>query len=57
MVDNYFDLAQTSTDLNTQIAATEIVIDPGTYSFVKMEFCKTDTGESTGEPNVKFKGG
>ena len=54
IVTSYFDFTQGTTAVNTAINAQNRSIQPGTYKYARMEFCKNNQGNSK---NIKYRGG
>lgn len=52
LVEDYFDFSQDSAAVNTALGAQASEVTPGTYRYVRLEFCKEGTG---GNPNIAFK--
>lgn len=54
-VTDYFDFARGTEAVNTALNSQGRAVDPGTYRYVRMEFCKLDPGTALTEPNFSWQ--
>ncbi|MFL5301476.1 MAG: hypothetical protein ACJ79R_14145 [Anaeromyxobacteraceae bacterium] len=54
-VSEFFDLAVGSDAVNAALNSQGRPVDPGTYRYVRMEFCKMQPGEVLAQPNVAWQ--
>lgn len=54
-VTDYFDFARGTEAVNAALNSQGRAVDPGTYRYVRMEFCKLDPGTALTEPNFSWQ--
>lgn len=54
-VTTFFDLARSSFEVNAEINAQDLPIEPGTYRYARVEMCKAGPGEEPSLPTVMWR--
>lgn len=53
-VTDYFNFARSSAEVNEELGSQQRTVSPGSYKYVRLEFCKYGTG---GSPNFAYRAG
>jgi hypothetical protein len=54
-VSTYFDFARGTDQVNAQLNSQDRPVTPGSYRYVRVEFCKIQPGEQPAQPNVRWQ--